>query len=157
MKRTTLAALFLALALPTASALAQKSGAKMGGDDALKADLVAMERKAWEAWKNKNADFFRTYLSDDAINNGREGVETKDQIVRGVATDDCEVRSYSFDEGSFALRRIDADAAILTYKANQDYTCNGRVGPTPVWVSTVYVKRRGKWLNMLYQETQAGQ
>ncbi len=156
MRRTTFAALLLAPALQAPAAFAQKDN-KMGGDAALKADLVAMEKKAWEAWETKNPDYFRTFLADDAISNGGGVVETRDQILKFIGTNNCDIRGYSFDEGSFAVRRIDADAAILTYQATQDYACDGKPGPTPVWATTVYVRRKGRWQNMLYHETQAEQ
>ena len=45
------------------------------------------------------------------------------------------------------------DTALLTYRAEQDTVCNGIAVPSPVWVSSLYVKRGGHWLNALYQQS----
>jgi opacity protein-like surface antigen len=153
MKRI-LAAAALAV-LFAAPALGQKSDKGAGGGDAVKSTLVALEKQAWAAWSKKDANFFRTFLAEDAVNNGRGGVENKEQIIRDVADSKCEVKGYALDDGSFKVTMLDADAAILTYRATQDFVCDGKPGPTPVWVSAVYVRRGGKWKNMLYHETQA--
>jgi hypothetical protein len=156
MKRIfVVATLFALFAVP---AFGQRKPTKgMGNNAAVKSALVALEKQAWEAWKKKDANFFRTYLADDAIGNGREGVENRTHIIDFIANNKCEIRSYMLDDSSFNVTMIDADAAILTYKATQDYTCDGKPGPTPIWSSAVYVKRGGKWLNVFYQESQAEQ
>jgi hypothetical protein len=48
---------------------------------------------------------------------------------------------------------FDANAALLTYHAAQDTTCGGKVVPSPVWASSLYIKRGDKWFNAAYQQT----
>ena len=134
-----------------------KSTKAAGGDAAVKSTLVALEKQAWEAWKKKDANFFRTYLTDDAIGNGSQGFENRAHILDFVGNNKCEIRGYALDDNSFNVTMLDADAAILTYRATQDYTCDGKNGPTPVWSTSMYVKRGGKWKNIFYQESQAEQ
>jgi hypothetical protein len=50
---------------------------------------------------------------------------------------------------------LNQDVAILTFSATQDATCGGAAEPSPVWASTVFVKRGGKWLAAFHQETPA--
>jgi len=125
--------------------------------NSLKDTLVRLERGAWAAWSVKNPKYFRTFLADDAFNNGRDGVEDKEQIIRAVADNPCQIKSHAFLEDTFKVTAVDDDTAFLTYKAMQDYVCDGKPGPSPVWVTTLYVRRGGKWLNMFYQETEAAQ
>jgi hypothetical protein len=40
---------------------------------------------------------------------------------------------------------------LVTYRAEQDTVCGTARVPSPVWATSLYVKRAGKWLNVLYQ------
>lgn len=130
-------------------------GAAAGGKGALEALLMAKEKELWEAWKNKNAAPFEKLIPADGVLVGEQGVETKAELLKDIAANPCEIKSYSLD--SVKLTMINKDAALLTYKAVQDYTCMGHAGPTPVYASSVYVRRKGQWLNILHQETPATQ
>jgi hypothetical protein len=76
----------------------------------------------------------------------------KATVVRGVGSPICEVKSYEVDR--FKLTVFDPNTPVLTYHAAQDTTCGGKPVPSPVWVSSLYVKRNGRWLNALYQQSQ---
>jgi len=55
------------------------------------------------------------------------------------------VRSYDVDQ--FGLTRISSDTALLVYHARQDTTCGSALVPSPVWASSLYVLRGGRWQN----------
>ena len=118
----------------------------------LKRTLMELEKRSWEAWKNHDGKFFEQFLSEDHVEVGFGGVTNKATVVTGVASPVCLVKSYAIDK--FELVRFDESTALLTYHAEQDTTCNGQVVPSPVWVSSLYLKRHGRWLNALYQQTQ---
>ncbi|MFY9821236.1 MAG: nuclear transport factor 2 family protein [Thermoanaerobaculia bacterium] len=122
--------------------------------DKLKEDLTRLERQSWEAWKNHDGKFFQTFLSDDHLEVGFQGLSDKSQVVSFVASPICRIKSYELD--GFELRKFSPETALLTYRAAQETTCNGRPVPSPVWVSSLYVKRGGHWLNALFQQSQAG-
>ena len=122
--------------------------------DKLKEDLTRLERQSWEAWKSHDGKFFQTFLSDDHLEVGFQGLSDKSQVVSFVASPICRIKSYELD--SFELRKFSPETALLTYRAAQETTCNGRPVPSPVWVSSLYVKRGGHWLNALFQQSQAG-
>ena len=83
---------------------------------------------------------------------GFSGVTDKATVVAGVASPGCVVKSFTVDK--FQLTLFDAKTALLTYHAAQDMTCGGTAVPSPVWVSSLYVKRGKRWVNALYQQTQ---
>jgi hypothetical protein len=120
--------------------------------NALKETLVKLEKQSWEAWKERDGNFFQGFLSDDHIEVGSSGLTNKVTVVAGVASPICVVKSYTVDK--FELMVFDTNTALLTYYAEQDTTCNGKPVPSPVWVSSLYVRRDGHWLNALYQQTQ---
>jgi hypothetical protein len=121
-------------------------------NDALKENLVKLEKESWEAWKNRDGKFFQRFLSDDHVEVGFGGITNKATVVAGVSSKICEVKSYAVDR--FELHKFDAKTALLTYHAAQDTRCAGNAVPSPVWVSSLYVKRGNRWVNAFYQQTQ---
>jgi hypothetical protein len=145
MKRLTIIAVII-FALSVLN-LAQTSGS----DDRLKAELVNIEKQSWVAWQKRDGSFYETFLSDDHVEVGGNGTASKKEVVGFVGSPVCVVRSYALD--SFNVTILNADSALLVYHAVQDTTCNGKPVPSPAWVSSLYVRRDGKWLNAMYQQT----
>ena len=139
-------------ALFVASALGAQDPPAKAADPALKEALVAREKASWQAWKARDGKFFQDFLSDDHVEVGFNGVANKATVVAGVASPVCVVRSYTVDR--FELTVFDPNTALLTYYADQDTTCGQNPVPHPVWVSSLYVKRGGRWWNAAYQQTQ---
>lgn len=123
---------------------------KMSKDSKVEAQIIALEKQGWEAWKNKNAVWFQTNLTEDFVMVNSEGVENKAQVLKSTPTD-CEVKSFSLDNFKFVM--LDKNAALLTYTAMQDAVCNGKTIPAQVRASVNYVRRGGKWLEAFYMET----
>jgi hypothetical protein len=121
--------------------------------DPLEDTLVRLEKRSWEAWQRRDGAFFQTFLSDDHVEIGFGGVAHKAAVVAGVSSPACVVRDYAVD--GFAVTRLDATTALLTYHASQHTTCGGRPVPSPVWAGSLYVRRGGIWLNAVYQQTPA--
>ena len=141
-------AMMLVAALPT-------SGQEAKVDQAgLKEALVKLEKQSWEAWKDRDGKFYQNFLSDNHVEVGSHGPFSKSTVVSFVGSPVCEVKNYSADH--FELTVFDPNTALLTYHAAQETTCSGKAVPSPVWVSSLYVKRSGKWLNAFYQQTPEG-
>jgi hypothetical protein len=146
----SIVALAMALPVQTARATAPPTPAAA---DALKETLTRLERASWDAWQHRDGSYFETFLSDDHVEVGVAGPARKATIVAGVASPSCVVKSFAID--TFALTTFDPNTALLTYHAQQDTTCAGVAVPSPVWASSLYVKRGGRWRNALYQQTRA--
>jgi hypothetical protein len=147
MKRliTSIAMMLVSVVLPT-------SGQQSEADKhALRQTLVNLEKQSWEAWKSRDGKFYQSFLSDDHVELGSGGPFNKSSVVAFVGSPVCVVKSYEVDH--FQVTVFDANTALLTYHAAQDTTCGGKPVPSPVWVSSLYVKRDGRWLNALYQQT----
>ena len=142
----------IAMALASVFAASVPAHAASDSNDMLKTKLVALETQSWVAWKNHDGKFFEQFLSDDHVEVGFGGVTDKKNVVAGVTSPACTVKSYAIDH--FALAVLDKSTAVLTYHASQDTTCGGTAVPSPVWASSLYVKRSGRWLNATYQQTQ---
>jgi len=145
------------LLIATSGRRAVAGGAPQAGGAAsqktLAETLEGLERQSWVAWKNRDGKFFSHFLSDDHVEVGVGGISDKATVVAGVASPICVVKSYAVD--NFKLTVFDADTALLTYHAAQDTACNGKAVPSPVWATSLYVRRGGRWLNALYEHTPA--
>jgi hypothetical protein len=117
----------------------------------IKEQLIKLEKQSWEAWKNRDGKFFQDFLSDDHVEVGFGGVSNKGEIVSFVGNPVCTVKSYQLDQ--FELKMLDKNTALLTYREAQDTVCHNPV-PSPCWVSSLYMKRGDRWLNVLYQQTE---
>ncbi len=146
---TVLALLMFAFA---AAAFGQAAPADKG---TLQETLTHLEKQSWEAWKNRDGKFFQGFLADDHVELGAGGPLDKKVVVAFVGSPVCVVKSYTVD--NFKVTELGPDTALVNYRAAQDTTCNGKPVPSPVWISSLFVKRGGHWLNALYQQTPAAQ
>lgn len=126
---------------------------KMSKETKVEAEIIELEKQAWQEWKNKNTSFVQNYLADDAFYVYGDGVVDKTQIVNAIPT--CELKSFSLD--NFKFRLLDKHSALLNYTAIQDATCYGKKQAVNIRVTSVYAKRGGKWLSLLYMETPTAQ
>ncbi len=127
---------------------------KMSKDSKVEAQIIALEKAGWEAWKNKNAAWYQTNLAEDALQVNGGGVLNKSQILKITGTD-CEIKSFSLDNFKFLM--LDKNSALITFTGMQNGVCSGKTIPAKVHSTSVYVRRDGKWLNALYTETPAVQ
>ena len=146
--------MILMIAIGSSSVAFGQTKISKNTNNSAEAQIIALEKAGWEAWKNKNAAWFQTNLTEEFLLVNSEGVSNKAQIVKSTPTD-CEVKSFSLDNFKFVL--LDKDAALLTYTAKQDAVCNGKTIPANVRASVNYVKRGGKWLEAFYMETPTAQ
>ncbi|MDQ6769608.1 MAG: nuclear transport factor 2 family protein [Gemmatimonadota bacterium] len=120
---------------------------------ALKDTLVGLEKQSWVAWKARDPKFFQQFLADDHVELLSSGPIGKAAAVGYIGKPICVVSSYGYD--NFSTTRFSADAALLTYRAEQSTLCGGHLVPSPVWVGSLYILRGGRWQNAAFQETVA--
>lgn len=123
---------------------------KMSKDtnNSVEAQIIALEKAGWEAWKNKDAKWFQANLTDDALSVHMDGVADKTQTLKDIGN--CEVKSFSLDNFKFVM--IDKESALITFVGVQDAVCGGKTQPGSVRATSVYVKRGGRWQNVFYTE-----
>jgi hypothetical protein len=116
----------------------------------IRSRLIATEKKLWEAWKNKDAKPFKATLAADSVMIGDSGISGKNETIKDITSAPCEIKSFELTD--FKVAFLSAGTALLTYKGTADGTCGGMAIP-PVWASSLYVNRGGKWLAASHQET----
>ena len=119
----------------------------------LETTLIARERQVWEAYKHKDAAAVRDLVSDDSysVEDADGGVITKAQALQNLP--DLAIDDYTME--NIRVIPINSSAAVVRYRVKVQGSSHGEPF-TPHWstVSSVWVKRKGKWQNFLYQETQ---
>ncbi|HEY0459178.1 MAG TPA: nuclear transport factor 2 family protein [Pyrinomonadaceae bacterium] len=125
-------------------AAAQTANEKMFSD---------MDKQAWDAFGKGDGKFFETFLSDDTVLGGDNGFGNKAQSVKDISTKPCEVKSFSL--ANYKVTMLNADTALATYEATQDTTCGGQKQPDKVFATSIFVKRKGKWLAAYHSEIAA--
>src|SRR4051794_28863593 len=91
-----------------------------------KESIIALEKTGWEGWKNRDAKTFEDLLSDKYVGFSATGRTDKAASIKSNSTANCKVNSYSWTDEQ--MRMIGSDVAVLTFKADQDYTCDGKKG-----------------------------
>jgi hypothetical protein len=143
-----LAATLLAITASASAAQSSKSVSLSPADEKL---IRELETKSWVAWKGHDAAFFEQFLSDDHVEVHAYGIVGKAAVVDGVRSPACVVQNYSL--GLFSLTPVSADTVLVTYRAEQNTSCGTAKVPSPVWATSLYARRAGRWVNVLYQHT----
>jgi len=146
MKRSIIALALLASIVIFASGQIKRS-------DSVEAQIVALEKLAFEAWKNKDRKFFEEHMSEAGQYLDADGAGGKAQYVKAIIDNNCTVSRYSLENTKVTM--LGNDVALLTYRYAHDAVCGGNPEASPLWASTVYVKRDGKWLIAFHQEIAA--
>lgn len=114
--------------------------------------LIDLERRSWVAWRDHDAAFFERFLSEDHIEMQGTGPASRRAVIATVRAG-CQVAHYDLDQ--FSVHLLDNHTAIVTYRADQDTTCGAARVPTPVWATSLFQKRGGRWVNVLYVHSPA--
>jgi len=130
------------------------SQTKMSDNPKAEAQIIALEKAGWQAWKDKNVDWYKKNTTKDFLMVLAEGTRNKADVLKATATE-CAVKSFSLAD--FKCVMLNESAALLTYTAMQDAVCGGKTSAPKVRASVNYVKRGGKWLEAFYMETPVAQ
>ena len=142
------AMMLLVIAIVTSSVAVGQS--KMPKNQKVEAQVIAIEKAGWEAWKNKDIAWYKANTTDDFLQVFGDGARDKEAVLKATVSE-CEVKSFSLADFQFVM--LDENAALLTYTATQDAVCGAKTSAPKVRASVNYVKRGGKWLEAFYTET----
>jgi hypothetical protein len=112
--------------------------------------IMAIETKAWEAWKAHDGKYFEDMLTDNTIGMDEKGRTDKAAIVKLIADPGCVVKSYSLSDDQ--MTALGPDAALITYKAAQDVECGGHAVPAVIWAASVFIRSGDKWKAAYHNE-----
>ena len=107
------------------------------------AELKAIETKAFEAYKNKDGQYFQTLMTDNFTMAGEKGQKLdKAASIKGISEHECQINGFTLSDEK--VTPVGPNAAVLTTTAAADGTCEGKPIPTTT-SSTLYVNVGGQW------------
>ena len=117
--------------------------------DALRDEIVAQERAGLDALKTGDLTAFANSTADDAVFVDAAGPASKEQVMRNVAG--FRLSDYSMSDVRFVA--LSADSGLIVYRIAETGTSHGKEFTAKAIVSSLWVRRGGKWMCMFSQET----
>jgi len=121
---------------------------KAGKSAANESTITDLEKSAWEAYKNKQADTFKALMSKEYYGVYAEGIKTLDVELADMAKSD--LRDYSFSEVKVVFPH--PKVAVMTYKAKMQATADGKDISGTYNSGSVWVQQGGKWVGAFHTE-----
>jgi hypothetical protein len=127
---------------------AQANPAKSAKSASNETVITDLEKSAWEAYKNKQAEVATKLLSKDYCGAYADGIKNLDGELAGI-----DLREYSLADVKVVFPS--ADAAVITYKATTQATSAGQDVSGTYNTGSVWIKKAGKWLCVFHTEVKA--
>lgn len=108
-------------------------------------------RAAWAAFQSKDKKAYGEFLADDfiAVEADKEGERNKWHVLREVDNSVVDKLILSL----FKVTPLGPDAAFVTYEAFIQFPPRAAIRFEKIYISEVWVKRKGEWKTLHYQET----
>ena len=116
-----------------------------------KDEIMAKEKAAWQAFKDKNADAFKKLISSDLATVSSDGMHNLEQELEMMGKTEMK----SFDLSDFNVTFPNPRTAILTYKATVEATSDGKDTSGTYNVGSVWQKAKGTWQGVFHAEAKA--
>jgi hypothetical protein len=129
---------------------AQSTGADTRAD-ALRDEIAAQERAGLEALKTGDLTAFGNSTAEEAVFVDAAGPAGKAEVMKNVAN----FRLTDFTMSDIRLVPLSRDSGLIVYRLAESGTSHGKEFNAKVNVSSLWVKRAGKWVCMFSQETGA--
>ena len=111
--------------------------------DAATDALMAVETKAWDAWKNKDAKGLDDFAAKDMVSlSSTDGWTDRAVTLKRWSDPSCDIKSFKLTDGASVA--YNNDYAMLTFKSTVDGKCGTESVP-PEWGATLYAKEGGVW------------
>ena len=120
-------------------------------------ELLALEKKYWQALKDKDADTAMRLSDDPAIVTGPQGVLRLDRSTLGGMMKAASYTLNDFTIGDDAhVQLLGDDVAVLAYTVHEELTVDGKPVTLDAADSSTWVRRNGRWVCALHTESLKG-
>ena len=113
--------------------------------------IMAKEKEAWQAFKDKNADGFKKVVDKDFRGVYAEGVSTLDQELADMKKWDMK----SFELSEYTAFSDEKDVIVTTYKVTITGTYDGKDHGGTFNCGTVWKMENGAWLAIFHTNVKA--
>ena len=116
---------------------------------AIEKQLIANEHTIVNSFAKGDAKTFFTLVDKTGVGVDNTGVTKIADLEPMIGK--AKVTTTSMDP--IVVQWIDADTALLYYKWTGSGTVDGQKVPSPVYSSTIWTKKAGKWMAVYHQES----
>ena len=113
--------------------------------------IAANETKIDQAFAKGDVATMKTMIADDAVAMDAGGATGVADMFKMIATANMKITDVALTNLKYVW--ADDNTAVLTYTLTGKGTMDGQPVPSPVYASTVWTKRGGKWIAVFHQET----
>jgi len=118
----------------------------------LKADLVRLERREWDALKKKDATALGAILAQDYFDFGSDGREDRTfSLTKGYMSQGEDLNDFLIEDAQ--VKVLDDHTALLTYRGTYHETIRGKSNSGSGFYSDLFQKQNGKWLSVFTQDS----
>jgi len=103
--------------------------------------MMAKEKAAWQAFKDKKSDEFNKLLSPNFMGVYSDGIQNKQQEIDSMKNWDMK----SFDLSDFNLVMTDKDTALVTYHVKVEGTADGKDASGTYNAGSIWQMKNGEW------------
>ena len=120
-------------------------------------ELLALERRYWQALADRDVDTAISLTDDPCIVVGAQGVGRVDHTsYRRMMTEDASWEIQSFSIGDDVPIEVFGDTAVIAYTVHEELTVEGEPVTFDAADSSTWVRRDGKWVCTLHTESLLG-
>ena len=116
-----------------------------------KAAIMANEKAAWQAYKDKNADAFKKVVDKDIKCVYADGASDMTKELADMSKWDIK----SFEISDFTMFSDEKDVAVTTYTVKLDATAEGKDMSGTYNAGSVWKLENGKWLAIFHSNVKA--
>lgn len=120
-------------------------------------ELLDLERRFWQALKEKDADAAAELMDETGIVTGAQGAARIDRktFVRMLKDQSWTIDDFEIADGADVLQLTD-DVVVVAYKVREDLTVDGEPVTFEAADASTWVRRDGQWLCALHTESITG-
>ena len=115
--------------------------------------IVGLENQVLQGYLQKNREAVAPLLAGDFQDVGEYGIWDKERSLQDIADPSSTTQSSAMNEVHFS--RLAPSVVLLTYRLDEVDLEHGKPAPSAKYISSVWVQREGKWLNVLGHDTPA--
>src|SRR6188768_595285 len=120
-------------------------------------EVAGMERKYWQALKDRDHEGAIKLSADPCIVTGAQGVTEMDHAsLRKMMTSQRQWTIEDFEFDDVKVRMLADDVAIVAYKVKEKMTVEGKPLSLEAADSSTWIRKNGSWVCALHTEAISG-
>ena len=122
----------------------------------IESELLGLEKRYWQAIKDKDIDAAMRLTDFPCIVTGSSGVGSIDQKTFGTMMKSASYTLNRFEIKSEQVRLLRDDVAVVAYQVREELTVDGKPVTVDAADSSTWVRRDDRWVCAAHTESIAG-